>query len=72
MRTGFYVHQRIAPAVKRVEFVNDMVSYVVMRGRWINIIVLNLHAPSEGKSDESKVAFMRNKSRFLIISLSRV
>ena len=25
-----------------------------MRGRWCNIIVLNVHAPSEEKSDESK------------------
>jgi len=25
-----------------------------MRGRWFNIIVLTLHAPSAGKSDDSK------------------
>jgi hypothetical protein len=25
-----------------------------MRGRWCNIIVLNVHAPSEEKSDDSK------------------
>jgi len=53
--TGLFVHQRIASAVKRVEFVSDMVSYIVMRGRWCNIIVLNVHAPSEEKSDESKL-----------------
>ena len=28
-----------------------------MRGRWCNIIVLNVHAPSEEKSDESKDSF---------------
>ena len=39
--TGFFVHQRIASAVKRVEFVSDSVSYIVLRGRWCNIIVLN-------------------------------
>jgi hypothetical protein len=33
------------------------VSYVVLRGRWCNIIVLNVHAPSEEKSDESKDSF---------------
>ena len=32
-------------------------SYVVLRGRWCNIIVLNVHAPSEEKSDESKDSF---------------
>jgi len=41
---GCFVHQRIASAVKRVEFVSDKVSYIVLRGRWCNIIVLNVHA----------------------------
>src|SRR5215470_15793922 len=45
--TGFFVHQRIASAVKRVEFVSDRISYIVLRGRWCNIIILNVHAPSE-------------------------
>jgi len=40
--------------VKRVEFFSDRLSYIVLRGRWRNIIVVNVHAPSEGKSDESK------------------
>jgi endonuclease/exonuclease/phosphatase family metal-dependent hydrolase len=42
--------------VKRVEFVSDRVSYIVLRGRWCNIIVLNVHAPSEERS-ESKYSF---------------
>ena len=32
-------------------------SYIVLRGRWCNIIVLNVHAPSEDKSDDSKDSF---------------
>ena len=58
--TGFFVHRRIVSAVTRVEFVSDRLSYIVLRGRWRNIIVVNVHAPSEGKSDESKDSFMRN------------
>ena len=43
--------------MKRAEFVSDRLSYRVLRGRWINIIVVNVHAPSEEKSDESKDSF---------------
>ena len=56
--TGFFVYHRTVSAVKRVEFVSDSVSYIVLRGRWCNIrIVLNVHAPSEEKSDDSKESF---------------
>ena len=54
MGTGFSVHQRTAPTIKRVEFVSDRVSYIVLRGRWCNINVVNVHVPSEEKSDDSK------------------
>jgi hypothetical protein len=30
--------------VKRVEFISDRMSYIILRGRWYNIIVLNVHA----------------------------
>ena len=33
------------------------VSYIVLRGQWCNIIVLNVHAPSEDKCDDSKDSF---------------
>ena len=59
--TRFFVHHRIVSAVKRVEFVGDRISYIVLRDCWCNIIVLNEHAPSEEKSDESKDNFfLRN------------
>ena len=37
-----------------VEFVSARMSYIDLRGRWSNIIVLNVHSPSEKESDESK------------------
>ena len=46
-----FVHCRIVSAVKRIEFVSDRLSYIVLRGRWRNIIVENVHAPSEEKSE---------------------
>jgi len=59
--TGFFVHSRIESAVKRVEFVSDSLSYIVLRGRWRNIILVNVHAPNEEKSEDSKdSSFMRN------------
>jgi hypothetical protein len=50
----FFCTHRIVPAVKRVEFVSDRVSYKVLIGRWCNITVLNVHVTSEEKSDDSK------------------
>jgi exonuclease III len=32
--TGFSVHKRIISSVKRVEFVSDRMSYIILRGRW--------------------------------------
>jgi hypothetical protein len=29
-----------------------MVSYITLRGRWCDIIVLNVHAPTEDKIDD--------------------
>jgi len=73
--TGFFVHHRIVEVVTRVVFVSDMVLYIVPRGCWCNIIVLNVHAPSEEKSDDSKYSFYEQLEQvffFLIIFLSTI
>ena len=54
---GFFVHHRKISAVARVEFVSDRMSYIVLRGRWCIIVVLNVHAPSEEKRDNTKDRF---------------
>ena len=54
------LHHRKVSGVTKVKFVGHRVSYIVLRGRWCNIIVLNVHAPSEEKYDDSKDNFMRN------------
>jgi hypothetical protein len=46
--TAFFIHKRTISAVKRVKFVSDRISYITL-GHWCNIIVLNVHAPTEDK-----------------------
>jgi hypothetical protein len=57
--TGLFVHHRIISAVMRLECVRDWMSYIVLSGRWCSIIVLNGHATSEEKSDDSKDSFYK-------------
>jgi hypothetical protein len=49
--TGFFIHNRIISAVKMVESVSDRMSYITLVGHWCDIIVLNVHAPTEDKDD---------------------
>ena len=67
LRTGFFVHCTVLSAVYQRQG-----SCVVLRGRWCNVIVLNVHVPSEEKSDDWKTVFITNQSRLLIIFLSTV
>jgi hypothetical protein len=57
---GFFVHNKIISAVIRVEFVSDRLSYITLNGRWCDIIVLNVHAPTEDKDDDIKDSFTKN------------
>ena len=51
--------------MSRVEFVSDRMSYIVLRGRWYNFLVLNVRAPSEEKSDDSKDSFYEELEQVL-------
>jgi hypothetical protein len=57
--TRFFVHNRIISAVKTVEFVSDRMLYITLKGRWCDIIILNVHAPTEGKDDDIKERFTK-------------
>jgi hypothetical protein len=53
----FFVHKRIVSEVRRVEFISDRMSYMILRGHWCNVILLNGHARCEGKGDDVKDSF---------------
>jgi hypothetical protein len=50
-------------AIKRFEFVNDRMSYILLSGRWCHIIVLNVYTPTEDKTDNVKDSFHEELER---------
>jgi predicted nucleotidyltransferase len=63
--TGFFVRKRIISAAKRVKFVSDRISYVILRGSECDIIVLKVHAPTEEKIDEVNGRFYEELEHLL-------
>jgi hypothetical protein len=61
--TGFFLYKTIISAGKRVEFVSDRMSYIILGGRWCHIIVLYVHAPTEDKTDDVKDSFYEEVER---------
>jgi hypothetical protein len=57
------VRKRIISAVKKVEFVSDGMSYIIPRGCWCHTIVLNVHAPTDDKTDDVKDSFYEELER---------
>jgi hypothetical protein len=56
---GFFVYKRIVSAIRRVEFISDRMSYIILRGCWCSIIVLNVHNLCEDKSGVVKDSFYK-------------
>jgi hypothetical protein len=46
-----------------VEFVSDRMLYITLRGRWCEIIVLHICAPTENKTDAMKGSFYEELER---------
>jgi hypothetical protein len=61
--TDLFVHKRIISAVRRVKFVSDRMSYIILRGRWCNIIVVNVHAPCGDTRNVIKDSFYEELGR---------
>jgi hypothetical protein len=45
--------------LKRVEYVSDRLSYIILRCCWCHIIVLNVHAPTGNKTNDVKDSFYK-------------
>jgi hypothetical protein len=66
LQTGSFIHKGFISAVKKVGFFSDIMSYItLLTGRWCDIIVLNVHAPTEDKSDIKKGSFYEKLERVL-------
>jgi exonuclease III len=57
------MHKRIISAVKRVQFVSDRVSYIILRGHWCHINVLYVHSPTADKTDDMKDNYYKELER---------
>jgi hypothetical protein len=43
--------------------VSDRISHIILRGRWCHVIVLNVHAPTEDKTEAVKESFYEELER---------
>jgi hypothetical protein len=59
----FFVHRRILSVVQRAEVFSNRMSYVVLRGRCCDIIVLNAQAQTLERGDDSKHIFYEELER---------
>jgi hypothetical protein len=50
---------RILSAIKRVEFISDRMSYIILRVCSFHVIVLNFHIAREDRNDDVKARFFK-------------
>jgi hypothetical protein len=50
----------VIPAFQRVQSVSDRMTYIILRGQWCDVIVLNVLAQKEDKDDELYVIYSQN------------
>jgi hypothetical protein len=55
-----------------VQFVSHIISYIILRGCWCDIIVLNVHVPTENKIDDVRDRFYKDLDVYLISSLNTI
>ena len=55
--TGFLVRRRICSAIRKVHFVSDRISYIILKGKLHDFVIVNVHGPTEDKDDKMKDEF---------------
>ncbi|KAL4103878.1 hypothetical protein QTP88_019213 [Uroleucon formosanum] len=55
--TGFSVHKDLVPAVEEFKDINSRMSVLTIEAQWFDISFVNVHAPTEDKSQDEKEAF---------------
>ena len=55
--TGFFVHQRISSADKRVEFISERTPYIVLLVACVISLFRMFKAPTEKKTNDSEGSF---------------
>jgi hypothetical protein len=50
---------------KRAAFVSNSMSYKILKGRWCDNMVLNVHAPTEDEIDDMKDSLYEELERIL-------
>jgi hypothetical protein len=66
------VHKSIISAVKRVEFLSHSIPYIILRSRLCHIVIVNVHAPTEYKTDDVKDSFYEELDVSLINFLNTI
>ena len=61
--TGFAVGPRLEPAIMDFKAINDRLCTLRMRGKFFNISLINVHAPTEDKEEEEKDLFYGRLAR---------
>jgi exonuclease III len=55
--TGFAVHKSLIPNIREFKDINPRISVLTMKAQFFDITFINVHAPSEDKSQEEKDDF---------------
>ncbi|PSN40818.1 hypothetical protein C0J52_15311 [Blattella germanica] len=62
--TGFLVRRNILSAIRDIKFVSDRISYIILKGKRHDFIIVNVYDPTEASDDTIKDQFYEELSRY--------